>query len=105
MLCFGTLSVNMRARIASQMLPGWRAALSTHNEELTKIISIGGRYKRLRALPLQRAVAVVEELRTQGVAALHDEIAQLWSRFAAMDFCTGGQVQDGAVSDDDAVDM
>lgn len=109
MLCCGTLSTSMRGRLASQILPGWREAISAHDEKLTKTILIGGRYKLLSALPLQRAAAVVEMLCVQTVTRLQEELVQMMIATMQMQMMGWLGEQDvqnvDAFCDDDALDM
>ena len=101
---FPALTMRVRCRLAVQMLPGWRAALAAHGPQLTKTIMVGGRYKTLRALPVQVALEVVQNLRAQAMVALREELVQLQLAVDAMDALDAavhGIVYDGVGSDDE----
>lgn len=76
-LLFQHVPQHARSRLASQMLPAWMAALKAHGQHMSKAIRHGTTYKWLRALPLERAVQVVEEQRLVVVAQLETEVTEL----------------------------
>ena len=99
------LPLHLHKHLRSQMLPGWRVALEEHGEHLTKTISIGGRYKTLRALPVAQALNVIEALKADAVARLREELRVLQQALdsmpAAVEAAAPGSQQISDVASDD----
>lgn len=80
LLRFTHLEYEVRKRIVSLMVPGWQSyyvGFEAQNKPLARTIWINGKYKTLRALPIEQALELVKSLTPGVVAQLKSEYSDL----------------------------
>jgi hypothetical protein len=86
---FAALSKLAHIALHAQLLPQWRQALSACPTEMFKDVFVGGRARRMRALPYADAQRFMQQWRSAALEAVRREVREAHDALLAMERATG----------------